>query len=427
MYRGFLQLGQVELANSNRTVRYMMNGVRNLSTEVVTDDSWSMMPWFLGREREWLTPAEDDDCPWIDPSESASLEFAGVWPMRVDGLDSTPLDREVVESATDGGGFGNVRTPTRTISVEALLIGSTPAGLQYGLGWLNSVLRGDVSGGVPGEPRDLLFLASAPPVDPEMTVDQVALLGNAESRMVSSVVLTSPMEVDETLSPWVHEGRGATVARVTFELTAGVPWVWRMPQVLASGLRPFAGVEDSVVFDNTPRSAGNGSDVLNDPSSPPLTALPRPVTPAAALGLYPLESKRLMWRLEAGVLSPWFEALPTITVETGARAERALRFQWVRGVPAPGSDISEESIGEALVRYLPPRSTLTLDAVTGRSQVVTESGEVLNATPVTTGRHGGPWRAPVLSGRESYTLVIDAERSVSADVTVQVDAMVRRP
>ena len=85
------------------------------------------------------------------------------------------------------------------------------------------------------------------------------------------------------------------------------------------------------------------------------------------------------------------------------------------------------AIGEALIRYIPPNATFTLDAVTGRAEVVTADGRMLDATPVTTGRQGGPWRAPQLHGDRTYTLVIDAMDTVHSQVVVDVAAMVRRP
>ena len=421
MYRGYLQIGQTELANSTRVVSYMRNGIRNASTEIVTDDSWSMLPLMFGRESEWVTPAVDDDCPWYDATDSASAEFAGVWPMLVEGLDADPIEREVVEAATDGGGFGVARTPPRVITVEALLIAQTPAGLKYGIGWLNSVLR-------EREPRELTFLNSAPPVDPMMSTEQVVELGMSEMRMVSSVALTSELTVDEQFSPWVAENRGATSARVSFELTAGVPWVWRLPQTLAHDLRPFNGVAQSVIFDSStpPELVASSSNILTDPEQSSLTTLPRPVTPAAALGMYPIESKRLVWTLEVGTLSRWFDTLPTVIVRTGASAERAVRIQWVPGIVTDlDADLSRQAVGEALIRYIPARATFTLDAVTGDATAVTSDGRVLDGTAVTTGRMGGPWRAPVLSSTQTYSLVIDVERDVDPDVSVQVDALVR--
>lgn len=420
-FTGYLQFGATELANSTRTVTYLQNGVRNTSLEVGTDDSWPLLPWLLGRDGEYTLPHLDDDCPWRDPVEPASAEFAGVWPMQITGLDADPVTREVIEAASDGGGVGPLRIPPRTVTVEALLLAKTPAGLQYGKGWLNSVL-------LQHEPQRLTFLASAPAVDGRMGQEHVMAVGMDEMRMLSSVSLTGQVEVEEDFSPWVEENRGATAARVSFELTAGVPWVWRLPQPLAEGLRPYEGERQSVVFDNgqPPEVEEVVGGVLHDPETSPAVVLPRPVTPAAALGLYPLESKRLPWVLAAGTLSRWFDTLPTVTVRTGPQVERAVRLQWVPGLVRDlGEDLSRRAVGEALVRYLPANSTLSLDAVTGRATVVTEEGRVLDATPVTTGRSGGPWRAPVLRPDETYTLVIDTEDTVHPDVAVQVDAMVR--
>lgn len=426
MYRGWLQIGHTELANTARTVAYMENGIKNLTAEVVTDDSWPMMPWFLGRDDEWQTPALDDDCPWAEPTNSASLEFAGVWPMSVEGLDSTPLEREVIDAATDGGGFGVQRTPPRVITVEALVIGQTPAGLEFGMGWLNEVLRGAGGEGARAQPRDLSFMASAPPFDAEMTAEQAIALGTAETRMVSSVVLTSPPEVDERIGTWAPENRGATINLVTFELTAGVPWVWQQPQTLVDNIRPIDGELDSVIFDNANAGMNAATEgILVDPQSTPLSQLPRPVTPAAALGLYPMDSVRSTWQLQAGRIPSFFESIPTITIRTGIQDERAVRLQWVEGVPTGDDAVLSDSIGEALIRYIPANTTFSLDAITGKATAITPSGENLDASPVTTGRMGGPWRAPILTGDRTYTLIIDVEDTVDPEMTVQVDATVR--
>lgn len=430
-HRGWLQLGQTEIANTARTVAYMKAGVRNATTEVVTDDSWPLLPYWLGRTTTWTRPELDDDCQWYDPTESASAEFAGIWPLRVDGLDSTPLDREVIEGAVSGGGFGVFRTPPRRVEVEALVIGATPAGLQYGLGWLGSALRGDNcdDGGLP---RSLTFLESAPAFDAQMTPAQVQLLGNAESRMLAQVVQTGELKVEDTFSPWVPEGRGATVAKVSFELTAGVPWVWRTPMRLVSGLQPSLGEPQSLRFENVGpggvlEACGDSYGLLVDPQSGPLATLPRPVTPAAAVGMQPLQSRRTTWTLDSGRLPRWAETIPTVTITTGPQAERALRVQWVEGMVTTQTDIACNSVGEALVGYIPPYSTLTLDAVTGEAQVITSDGRMLDAAPVVTGRWGGPWRAPVLRCSAAYTLVLDTLQDVHSAVRVDVDGLVRQP
>lgn len=429
-YRGWLQLGSNEIANSARVVSYMRNGIKNSSTEIVTDDSWPLLPVWLGRTQVWDTPATDDDCPWFDYSQPASGQFAGVWPLRVDGLDSTPLERETMEGAVAGGGFGVKRTPPRKIEVEAVLVASTPAGLQYGLAWLGAALRGENCSDDEA-PRRLQFLESAPPVVPEATPDETRAAGDERLRMIADVALTEAIKVDETFSPWSEEHRGACCAKVTFTLTAGVPWVWRNPIPLVANIRPRQGVAMRTIFENVGPGGvlarcDTDNDLLVDPAAAPLSELPRPVSPNATIGIQPLASLRSQWVLNAGRLPIWSETLPTVTVQTGPQPERSLRFQWVTGIVGNSDDLACRSVGEAIVTYVPANAYLTLDAVTGRATVVTAGGEELDATPVTTGRWGGPWRPPVLRCSQAYTLVVDALTTVHPNVTVSVEGMVRR-
>lgn len=448
MHRGWLQLGQTEIANTARTVAYLLRGIRNLTLDVVHDDSWPDIHRWLGRPGRYTSPWEDDDCPWFDPMEPASREFAGVWVLGIDGGESTPLDRDVIDAAVSGAAFGTMRTPARELEIEALVLAGTPQGLSYGLSWLSGALRGDpCTGG--DEPRKLLFLDSAPPHTPLATDEQVQEAGNAAARMLAEVVLTGALEVQERFSPWVRdrERHGvderwahwparlgeATAAKVSFTLTAGVPWVWSTPVPLVSGLEPAAGRQQTTRFERVgedgqcPSMCAAPGRMLTDPDAPGLAVMPRPVTPAAALGCMPIESRRLEWLLEAGRMPAWMDTLPTVTVHTGARAERAVRIQWVEGRPGTDRDISCGTVGEAMIGYVPPHSTLTLDAVTGRATVVTAGGERMDASPVVTGRAGGPWRPPVLRCGREHTLVIDADERVDAAVRVDVDAVVRRP
>lgn len=430
-YRGFLQLGQTEIANSRRTVQYMKNGVRNVTAEVVTDDSWPGTARFLGREDDYVLPELDDDCPWFDPRESASAEFAGVWPMNVEGLETTPLEREIVEGAVSGGAPGVERTPPRVIQVEAVLAARTPAGLRYGLQWLEAALRAD-RGEASGRPRRLVFLDSAPAYDPLMSDEELLRLANPESRLIVDVVQTGELTVEEYFGVWGYEDRQATSARVSFELTAGVPWIWRNPTNLVGGIMLAGGVEQSLRFENVgeggalERCDDGDNELLRDPETAPFVEVPRAVTPAAAVGMQPLQSRRSTWRLNAGRLPLWSDTVPSVSVNTGAKAERYIRVQWVRGVVETQDDVLCNAIGEAMVQYLPPRATLTLDALTGDARVITSEGQDLDATPVTTGRFGGPWRAPVLNGTETYTLVVDSLVDVAEDVSVSVDAYVRQ-
>ena len=425
-----MQLGQTEIANSRRVVRYMEHGVKNISAEVMTDDSWPGLATWLGREDDWILPELDEDCPWYDPSIPASAEFAGVWPMQVEGLDSTPLDRETIEGAVVGGSFGVDRIPPRVITVEAVLIARSPSGLRYGVEWLGSALRGsNCRDG--GGPRRLQFLNSAPAMDDRMTPENIQLAGNAESRMVVDVVQTGALEIEESFGTWALEGHQPTGVRVSFELTAGVPYIWRTPLSLASGLRPADGVERTLRFENVDeygnlaRCEGQLSTLV-DPEAAPLVDIARPVSVNALAGTKPLVSRRSSWVLEGGRLPLWAETVPSVIIESGSQAERSIRLQWVEGVVDIDDDVTCQTVGEAMVGYVPPNSRMVLDALTGGATVITEDGLELNATPVVSGRWGGPWRPPVFACGNSYTLIIDSLVGVSGATRVSIDGYVRQ-
>lgn len=430
MFRGWLQLGQTEIANTSRCIQYMLAGVRNGTTTIEADDSWADLWRWLGREQQYDTPWTDDDCPWFDRSNPASTEFAGVWVLSADGVDAAPMERDVINAAKVGGGFGVTRTPPRKMKFEALVIGGTPAGLEYGLGWLSGVLRDDVCKGNE-QPRKLMFLQSAPAHDPRATLEQVQRLGNAQARMFERVALTSQVEVKERLSPWVFERRQATMARVEFELTAAVPWAFSLPTRLVSGLQPYWGENDTVRFENVgedgscPSQCSVQPTMLVDPRAPRFVSVPRSVTPAVEAGCQPFESRRLTWVLEEGRLPAWGESMPTVVLRAGSQDERNVRIQWVEGKPRGEQDIACASVGEAMIAYVPARSRLTLDAVTGLATCITADGRELDASHLVTGRMGGPWRQPVLRCGREYSLLIDAERTVSSGFMVDVDSVVR--
>ena len=69
---------------------------------------------------------------------------------------------------------------------------------------------------------------------------------------------------------------------------------------------------------------------------------------------------------------------------------------------------------------------MVLDALTGGATVVTEDGLELNATPVVSGRWGGPWRPPVFACGNSYTLIIDSMVGVSGATRISIDGYVRQ-
>ena len=122
----------------------------------------------------------------------------------------------------------------------------------------------------------------------------------------------------------------------------------------------------------------------------------------------------------------WSETVPTVVINTGDKDERAVRLQWVEGIAETDDDVTCNTVGEAMVGYIPAGSRFVLDALTGGASVITPEGRELDATPVVSGRWGGPWRPPVFACGNSYTLVVDTLRDVSPDTRVSVDGYVRQ-
>ncbi len=424
-YRGWFQFGTVELANSARAAAYLDRCNRTSTVEVFQNDSWPDQHIYLSQE-PYSDPA-DDGAPWWQADVPASVDFYGVWPLAVDGLDSTPIDRTVNESAGVGAAFGVPHPESRKLKFEALLLAGTPEGAEYGLGWLNAALRGDLCA-EPDEPRMLRYLDVTPPLEWDDTDAEVRAKAYAHERWLYDVALTSSVEITQRFGQYLPERRQSTCFKVTFELTAGNPYIWRAPTSLVDPILLSAGTPLTVTFEKQvagecPTACPPGDAPLYDPNLPAPVALPRPLTPASAVGCAPIESKRTRVTLPSSSFHSWESQVPTVVIQTGPQAERYVRIQWSRGVDI--TDLGCQSIGEVMIGYIPANATFTLDGVTGQARCTNASGVEVDATSVVSGRLGGPWRPPVMRCGDAHTLVIDTANTVHANVRAVVTSQVR--
>lgn len=422
-YSGYLRLGETEIINNQRAYEHARHGVCSRSLELLDDPSWQETHVWLGEDRP-VTPAATG-APWYDPGEPASAEFGGVYATSIGNLATTTLEQDVTEGTGDGGSALARRFPTRVMPVECALFASSSRGLQYGLRWLTRSLLSEGCGGS-AEPRDMLFLEASPEhlqwEQPADTMERVALV----TRQLTRVLVTSAPEVTEWAGSSMLRGDGgACTALVEFELTALVPRIWRSPVVLLQpqGLR--YGEQISTRFQelapdgSCPAQCEDDDGVLVDPLVGPMWALPRPAAPGADIGCQLLDSRRSLFTIQEHMIPLAGEMLPTVTIRTAGREERNIRIRWARGlVTDDGAALDCQTVGEAMVTYLPPEAVLVLDGRSGTAVVHTEDGRELDATPVTVGRAGGPWRAPVLRCGAPYTVVIDADVPTRATVEV---------
>lgn len=434
-YRGLLRLGGVELANSARARTYIEGGLSPYSLSVTFDDTWALTARYLGQQ-EYRLPKQDRP-PWWDAADADSEDFAGVWPLAVEGLDAPRLQREVMEGVGSGGTFGPPRYETRNIKVTALLVAKTTPGVDYGLRWLASTLRGDRCRGTWGG-QTLEYLASVPDLPPDYATPALMECIGAYERTLYEVVCTRSPEVVERFGvDRGADGQHAAAYRVEFELTAGIPWAYRPAGLLVSDLAfnmataatpiYFTIAVGGVCAANTCAEPG---DTLTDPLAPTLSSIIRPIAPTTNAECEPLETRRTVATIPGSAISDFSDLVGNLTIRAGNQDERQLRVRWVR-VADPAMSLDDllacHTISEANVRYVPAGGSVTLDAVTGRPYArLGASTDRLDATPVVSGAEGGPWRPPVLAcGQDDYMVVIDAPATVSPLVRFDIDGSVR--
>lgn len=427
MHRGYLQLGNTEIANTRRLVSYMENTGCSNTLEVRNDDSWIDAHRWL--QHDPYTVPLVDAAPWVNELQPYTGDFLGVWVLSMGGMDSAPLRREAIEAAGAGGGFTGIRWGVREINVEAVLVGATPVGLEYGIEWLNAALVQDQCSPV-GTGRQLRFLQSAPYMGWDATDQEVRAAGVEQERLLHNVVCTSPVTVVERFGRWDKDGAQSIAARVEFTLSAGNPFVWKAQRSLVSPTQLAAGAVRQVYFEQVdangawPSMCVDDNPPLTDPSLPATKLLPRPVTPASEIGYTPFVSRHTEIAVPGSLVRPWETMVPTVTIMAGPQDERSVRIQWVRG--SNTDNVACDSVGEVMIGYIPANSVFTLDGVTGRATVRRAgASEDVDATAVVTGRNGAPWRAPQLRCGEEHTMVVQAADSVHAAALVAAYGNVR--
>lgn len=474
-YRGYLRLGGVEIANSARTRAYMANGVMPATSSLGFDDTWTFTSQWLGHQAYRLPKL--DTAPWWNPNDLDSMDFAGLWPLQVEGLDNAESSREVIAGVGHGGSFGPPRLKHRTIRITALLVGRNTVGADYGLRWLTSILRGDRCKGdwtgqtleylstVPDIPREVRRLVQSEvggllpgfvPGDSEsipnpselidqwirepntMPTETLQACVNPYRRQMFEVVCTKSPEITERFGvDRESSAPHASAYRVEFELTAGIPWAYRPTQPWFQNLAfDMAATPTPIYFtiagqDGCVANQCQTVDTLFDPLSPSRPSLLRPIAPSTSAMCEPLETRRLTASIPAAAIADFDDTLGTVTVRASTvKDERQLRIRWVKNVP--GLTLEDRlrchTVSEAEVRYIPQGGSLTLDAVTARPYVTLTDGTRLDASPVVSGADGGPWRPPVLAcGTVDHTLVIDAPGTVGAGVRIDAAGTVREP
>lgn len=333
------------------------------------------------------TCPKDDLAAWYDPAVPESADFAGVWIQEMTGIAGSTITREFTRSLTAGAVPGPAFDGERVVSVTAYIAAASEAALSYGLGWLASSLRGSTdcsSGQCIGD--ELCFLSSCP--DTCGSQNEMTEAWEAAARFLFDVALVSgPILLEKRSLGRGCGSKSPMLAKIEWTMTAGVPWVFSYPRLVAEGAEFTAPVlagegECDVVWipagecppaDECPTAVGCVSD--------PMCTFPMAPQPPQTIDKCSCVSRVTSAHVEIeappGVMPRWLDMVPYIEVTTGDVPMRRLTVRFYQK-PLADSDCDDLdeclACGEISFTYAPRDATIVLDGRTQRAKVICAGG-----------------------------------------------------
>lgn len=338
-YEGWMEHNGVEVINVARTAA--LAPVMGLDAVRVRPAKVAWIQDALG------TSGYDDitEAPWYDAGVPASMEFAGVLPQAVQGLDDSTLESATTEYTSDGGHSGYARNTTLSIVFNVVLVGTTERGVEYGKRWMDRVLRGGNGARRFCSGSDLTYFRYGAPGAPKVHRRDVSLSrGSSITRK--------------------HSTRCATAWTATFTMTANDPYEYGEEQPMLADLGgtvtgPAVTASGSVDMTYTSCPEYDYSPIF-DPLHPALVESPH------APDFYPDG-----WTLTSGLpftrrwarLTPVEPSgllnVPVFTLTAGAVEARMVRVSVWPGDAAADSQC--DPLFSVVVTYMPPSQEFVID------------------------------------------------------------------
>jgi hypothetical protein len=152
-----------------------------------------------------------------------------------------------------------------------------------------------------------------------------------------------------------------------------------------------------------------------DPDCPPIPSPPRPPAIIESCISDVDEYKRFTVPIAADLVPRWSDLVPIVNLTTGPEAVRQLRVRFYSN--PSGRPVYElvqcDFVGEFIVSYLPPNSTMTIDGTAQEVVVVGETGLPQAASHLLYGSGGGPMVWPFMSCGSQYDLAVDIDPSAT--------------
>ena len=200
-------------------------------------------------------------------------------------------------------------------------------------------------------------------------------------------------------------------------------------------LRPGVYFDGDSVDGSWTGAAGSSTSVYSrssfgliyDPDCPPPPAPPRPPAISSTCFIIPSLWQRYAVFVPESVASYAPRSAPRLVLTTGATAARLVRVRFYdsQGIGDPYAVDPCSFSGEFIVSYLPPNSSLYIDAATQSAWFV-RGDQTQDASSMLFATDGGPIVWPVLTRGEPYIITVDLDSTAwsNASGVPLVDAIV---
>lgn len=367
------------------------------------DDSWP-------GQRAWLRDSlyRPELAPWYCAEIPESAEFGGVWLMQLDGLDSTPVERQITQAAGPGAVAGPNRDTSRTLTCDALLLACTNAGVEYGLKWLTNLLRKTAL----TDDTRLKYLTASPA---RSTADPDTLV-----REAYGVVLTQAPKKTNSYNIGPGQHHHGDVYRISWEFALLDPYAY------------LPAVDVDVAWDRITRQPVNWIHAADCAKPEDCTDMPvmfsADCTPEI-IAVSDTPPPVCGGCLPVNAIDKYSFNLPTMEAAFRGR-ETAMSLTFTNTGSSPltlqaflrvcNTDIRcEDNRFPLQISALPPGGILYLDGVTGRYKMWFDE-KFRKPVGVVGTPNGAPWRPPLIDRQTCWDFIVQAAPDASFTVSLSM-------